>query len=75
MLRSGHTFNTDGDSEVLIHAYEEFGVKMLDRLSGMFSFAIWDDARDFAFHRPRPDGCKALVLHVITATRSCLVRS
>ncbi len=49
LISKGHTFRTDTDSEVLVHLYEEYGVKMLDYLRGMFSFVIWDSNRQKLF--------------------------
>ncbi len=59
LLGYGHTFHTDTDTEVLIHAYAEWGMDCLDRLNGMFAFAIYDSmeetlffARDIAGEKP-----------------------
>ncbi len=38
----GHRFKTNSDTETILHAYEEFGAKCLDKLRGMFAFAIWN---------------------------------
>lgn len=42
LIKEGHTFKTKTDSEVLIHGYEQYGVDLLNKLRGMFSFVIWD---------------------------------
>ena len=41
----GHAFETEGDGEVLLHAWAEWEEAALDRLNGMFAFAIWHDVR------------------------------
>jgi asparagine synthase (glutamine-hydrolysing) len=38
----GHEFRTHSDTEAIVHAYEEFGSACIDRLRGMFAFAIWN---------------------------------
>ena len=43
LIKCGHRFSSESDSEVIVHGYEEWGLKLLNRLRGMFAFSIWDD--------------------------------
>jgi len=45
----GHQFHSNSDSEVLVHAYEQWREKMLDKLVGMWAFAIWDERNQTLF--------------------------
>jgi asparagine synthase (glutamine-hydrolysing) len=42
LLAKRHHLRTQGDTEILVHLYEEHGPEMVHRLIGMFAFAIWD---------------------------------
>ena len=42
LIKKGHKFKTNSDTEVLLHGYIEYKEKILDKLRGMFAFVIWD---------------------------------
>ena len=42
LIARGHVFSTMSDTEVLVHLYEDDGERLVERLRGMFAFAIWD---------------------------------
>ncbi|MFA6521190.1 MAG: asparagine synthetase B, partial [Candidatus Gracilibacteria bacterium] len=56
----GNTFLTDSDTEVLLHAYKQWGIDMLTRLDGMFAFVIYDKEQDVHFAARDPMGVKPL---------------
>jgi asparagine synthase (glutamine-hydrolysing) len=49
LIARGHRFKTAGDTEVIVHLYEEFGPDCVRRMRGMFAFAIWDSRSDTLF--------------------------
>jgi asparagine synthase (glutamine-hydrolysing) len=45
----GHRFRTNTDTEAIVHAYEQYGARCVERFRGMFAFAVWDRNRRTLF--------------------------
>ncbi|WP_053373305.1 asparagine synthase (glutamine-hydrolyzing) [Paenibacillus sp. FJAT-27812] len=75
LLLKGHTFVSHTDSEVIIHAYEEYGVQLLQKLRGMFAFAIWDTNKETMFLARDFFGIKPLYYTQNTSDQSFLFGS
>jgi len=63
LLAKGHTFRTDGDTETIVHLYEEYGPACVHLLRGMFVFAIWDRKEQSLFVARDRLGKKPLYYH------------
>ncbi len=64
LIRAGHRFATQADTEVLVHGWEEWGARLLPRLNGIYAFAVLDQRNGgLALHLARdPVGAKPLYL-------------
>jgi len=49
LIAAGHHFRTRCDTEVIVHAWEQWGEKCVERFRGMFAFALWDERRQTLF--------------------------
>lgn len=61
----GHVFRTRSDTEVIVHAYEQWGIACVDHLNGMFAFAIFDSVRRSVFVARDHLGIKPLYYAVV----------
>lgn len=61
--RAGHRFRTHSDTEVIVHAWEQWGRAMLDRFNGQFAFAIYDRRDGSLFLARDRFGVRPLYLH------------
>lgn len=60
LIAAGHSFSTQGDAEVVLHGFERWGAGVLDRLRGMFAFALYDTATGELFCARDAFGIKPL---------------
>jgi len=58
LIDAGHQFKTRCDTEVILHGYEEYGEKIVEKLRGMFAFVIWDGRHQRLFGARDPFGIK-----------------
>jgi asparagine synthase (glutamine-hydrolysing) len=69
LVARGHVFRSRTDSEVVVHGWEEWGHRLLERLNGIFAFGIWDTRRQRLFLARDRFGAKPLY------HRSCAQRT
>ncbi len=64
LLQKGHRFYTNSDTEVIVHAYEEYGTSCVNHFEGMFAFAIWDASKKRLFLAKDRLGIKPLYYYI-----------
>ena len=49
LIKKGHVFKNNSDTECIVHGYEEYGTDLLNHLRGMFAFTVWDSKNELFF--------------------------
>lgn len=68
LLKSGHIFKTNSDTEVIIHAYEEWGMNCITQFNGMWAFALWDTNKEALFCARDRFGIKPFYYTIVDRT-------
>ena len=63
LITLGYSFKTNGDTEVILKAYEHWGTECIQKLRGMFAFSIWDNIKKEAFIARDHFGIKPLIYY------------
>ena len=70
----GHRYRSNTDTETIVHLYEEEGIRCVERLHGMFPFAIWDSRTRELLPRARPARQEAALLRAAARRASSSAR-
>lgn len=65
LISKSHTFQTQSDTEVILHAFEEWGTKAFSKFNGMFAFALFDQLNNEIYLVRDPNGIKPLYYSVV----------